>query len=65
MKGIAASLPALVSILLVAGCASTEDQRAGDGLAVNTMACGQTDIGLDYHEDRSGLTITFGSDKMV
>ena len=65
MKGIAASLPALVSVLLVAGCASTEDQRAGDGLAVNTMACGQADIGLDYHEDRSGLTITLGSDKMV
>jgi len=65
MKGIAASLPALVSILLVAGCASSENQRRGEGLAVNAMTCGQADIGLDYHEDHSGLTITFGSDKMV
>ena len=65
MKGIAVSLPALVSILLVAGCASSENQRRGEGLAVNAMTCGQADIGLDYHEDHSGLTITFGSDKMV
>lgn len=65
MKGIAVLLPALACTLLAAGCASTEDQHRGEGLAGNAMACGQADIGLDYHEDGSGLTITFGSDKMV